>query len=66
MEDFFSALRKDIGHSSWGIKRGDLISFVLRHTELFLVEAQKNPDITLAKLTKIEKAMDLSEPRNTE
>jgi len=66
MEHFFSASRKDLGHSNWGIKRGDMISFVLRHTELFLSESQKNPNMTLAELAELEKKLGLNEPSETE
>ena len=30
MEKFFLAVRRDLGHSNWGVKQGDTIRFVLR------------------------------------
>jgi len=66
MEDFFSALRNDLGHSNWRIKRGDMIRFVLRHTDLFLAQAQKNPNMTLSELAELEKQLGLKEPDDEE
>jgi hypothetical protein len=53
-EDFFKALRKDIGLSSKGLIKGDLIHLILRNSDLFLTLAKKNPNITLAEIGKIE------------
>lgn len=55
MDDFFRALRKDIGQSSAGIEKGGFSHLWLRYPDLFLEEAKKNPDLTLIELAEIEK-----------
>ena len=59
MEKFFLAVRRDLGHSNWGIKRGDTVRFLLRHTDFFLDQVKKNPNITLEELTRLEKEAGL-------
>lgn len=55
MEKFFLAVRKDLGHSNWGIKKGDTVRFLLRHTDFFLEQIKTNPNVTLEQLAKMEK-----------
>jgi hypothetical protein len=55
MDDFFRALRADIGQRSTGLARGAFANLILRHSDLFLAEAAKNPSITLAELALLEK-----------
>jgi len=55
MDEFFRALRKDIGQSSAGLPRGVFANVLLRHGDFFLQEARKNPSITLNELSKLEK-----------
>ncbi len=58
MEEFYLAIRRDLGHSNAGIKRGDIIRFVLRHTDLFLAAVKENPNITLAELVDLERKLE--------
>lgn len=64
MDDFFRALRSDIGQSSNGLQRGFFGSLILRHGSLFLTEAAKNPSMTLEELAELEKRL-LEENRRT-
>lgn len=59
MDLFFRALRKDVGQGSGGLEPGAFSHLILRHSELFLHHAKKNPKITLSELSKIEKEMGL-------
>jgi hypothetical protein len=59
MDEFFRALRTDIGQSSRGLQRGAFANMILRHADLFLEQAAKNPSITLAELAKMEKGLAL-------
>jgi hypothetical protein len=54
MDEFFRALRSDIGQSSRGLDRGSFAHLVLRHGDFFLQEAAKNPSLTLAELGRLE------------
>jgi len=60
MDEFFRALRKDIGQGSFGIKKGEFSHLWLRHADLFLAEAHKNPNITLDELAEIEDKLTTS------
>ncbi len=55
MDEFFRAMRKDIGLTNSGLEKGVFSHFILRNPELFLTAAKKNPNITLTELSKIEK-----------
>lgn len=57
MDDFFRALRADIGHDSSGLQRGSFAHLILRNADLFLAEAAKNPKVTLAEVAAKEKAL---------
>lgn len=55
MEQFFLAIRRDLGHTNKGLKEGDFIRFLLRDTDLFLAAIKENPSITLDELIELER-----------
>ncbi|MDP3333113.1 MAG: hypothetical protein Q8Q40_09255 [Methylococcaceae bacterium] len=55
MDEFFRALRADIGQSSTGLSKGAFANLILRHGDFFMTEAKKNPKITLTQLSVLEK-----------
>lgn len=55
MDEFFRALRSDIGQHSRGLPRGIFANLILRHGELFMREAARNPSITLTELAALER-----------
>jgi hypothetical protein len=55
MDEFFRALRSDIGQSSAGLERGAFAHLVLRYGEFFLEQARRNPSMTLHELSELEK-----------
>lgn len=57
MEDFFISLRSDLGISNGGIQKGDFIRLILNNGELFMLMANKNPDMPLAELASLEKEL---------
>lgn len=57
MEEFFLEIRKDLGHRNDKLVKGTFISLMLQNPVLFMAMAKENPDITLAELTEIEKAL---------
>lgn len=59
MGEFFMSMRKDIGLSNSGLQKGIFSHLILRHASLFLAEARKNPNITLAELSNLEKELGL-------
>jgi len=61
MENFFLAVRRDLGHANWGIKQGDTVRFLLRHTDFFLQQIKNNPNITLSELARLENEAGLTE-----
>ena len=46
LEDFYRAMREDLGHSNTGIKRGDILRLILKHEELskLLAGMEKDPN----------------------
>jgi hypothetical protein len=56
-DDFFKAIRKDLGLSNRGLEKGAFAHFMLKNAELFLQMAKENPDITLAELGQIEEKL---------
>jgi len=58
MDDFFRAMRKDVGLSNSGLEKGVFTHFILRNSELFLAMAKSDPSITLDDLAKKEKELD--------
>ena len=59
MDEFFRAMRKDIGLSNSGLEKGVFSHFILRHSEFFLRMAKQNPSITLSELSEKEKEVGL-------
>jgi hypothetical protein len=59
MGEFFMSMRKDIGLSNNGLEKGIFSHLILRHASLFLAQAKKNPNITLAELGKLERELGL-------
>jgi hypothetical protein len=55
MDEFFRALRVDIGQRSDRLPRGAFAHLVLRRADFFLQQAAINPDITLEEISKLEK-----------
>jgi len=64
MEEFYKSLRSDLGISNLGLQQGDIANLVLRHGELYLQMAKKNPDMSLADLVEMEKALDAAVAKN--
>lgn len=59
MIDFFLALREDLGHSNRGIQRKHLARVLVKNPEWFIQEFEKNPDITLEEMVKLETQLGL-------
>src|SRR2546427_1181288 len=59
MEDFFRALRKDIGLSNRGLNRGSFIRMILKYPDVFFAMASVNPNVTLEELSEKEKELGL-------
>ena len=59
MDEFFRAMRKDIGLSNRGLENGFFSHLMLRHSVVFLSAAKTNPKITLAELAALEKELGL-------
>jgi len=55
MDEFFRALRADIGQNSKGLEKGAFANLILRHGDFFILQAKKNPNITLDELSALEK-----------
>lgn len=55
MDEFFRALRADIGQNSKGLEKGAFANLILRHGDFFILQAKTNPNITLAELSTLEK-----------
>jgi hypothetical protein len=54
MEDFFKAMRRDLGLDNRNLKRGDLLALIFRLKDLqqFLRASQANPNVSLQDLPK--------------
>lgn len=59
MDEFFRALRKDIGQGSFGLEKGAFAHLILRHAEVLLAAARDNPTITLAEVSDLERKLGL-------
>lgn len=57
MERFFLEIRKDLGHKNNKLIKGTLIHLILRNPELFMAMSKKDPDLTLAELSEIERGL---------
>ena len=60
MEDFFKALRADLGISNRGLVQGDFASLILRNVELVLAVAKTKPETTLEELGELERKLGLN------
>jgi len=58
-DEFFRAVRRDLGPSNSGLERGAFIRMILRHPDVFFVLANANPNVTLAELAAKEKELGL-------
>jgi len=58
-EDFFRAIRKDLGQSSKNLPKGSFIHLILRNADFFIKMSQANPSITISKIAELEKAAEL-------
>lgn len=54
-EAFLLAVRKDLSHSNFGLRRGFFARLFLRESALFLAMEQKNPNVTLDELAAVKK-----------
>lgn len=52
--DFFFALRKDLGHSNKGLEHRHMVRFLLRNSEKFMREYEKDPNVTFQQLAELE------------
>lgn len=57
MDEFFIAIRKDLGHKNIKLVKGTFIRMLLKNPELFLAMAKANPNVTLAELAEAEHAI---------
>jgi len=58
MDDFFRAMRKDVGLSNSGLEKGVFTHFILKNSELFLAMAKLDPCVSLDDLAKKEKELN--------
>lgn len=56
-EAFLKAIRSDLRHSNNGLRRGFFAKLFLKEGNLFLTLAARDPNVTLAALAEVEKAM---------
>lgn len=54
LDEFFRALRADVGQNSTGLQKGAFANLILRRGDFFLEQARKNPNITLDELSRLE------------
>lgn len=54
-DEFFRAMRKDLGHSNLLLAKGTFIHFLLREADLFFVVSKNNPSVKLSTLAELEK-----------
>jgi hypothetical protein len=54
-EDFFRAVRKDLGHPSKKLPRGAFLRMILRNAELFIQMSKNDPQMTLSQFAELEK-----------
>ena len=59
-DDFFKAIRKDLGLSNRGLEKGIFVHLILKNSELFLQMAKEQPNITLTELSEIEEELNLN------
>ena len=61
-EDFFRAMRKDLGQSSWKLTKGTFVNLILKNPDLFIKVSRENPNITLSEIAKMEKELEKPSP----
>jgi hypothetical protein len=59
MEDFFLAVRRDLGLSNRGLQRGSFIRLMLKHTDVFFALANDNPYVLLTEVAAKEKELGI-------
>jgi len=57
-EDFFRAIRRDLGHSSSKLPKGAFIHLILRNADLFIAKSKDNPNLTFLELADAEKEFE--------
>lgn len=57
MEDFFKAMRADIGHKNTKLQKGSFFHLILQDADLFLKLAESKPDITFEEVEEIKKSL---------
>ncbi len=55
-EDLLTAIRLDLRHSNTGLNKGYFARIYLRESALFLAVAAKNPNVSLAEISELEKS----------
>ena len=55
LEKYFLAVREDLGHSNAGVKRGDLISFIMTNGDLLMQFYDENPETAFQRLVELER-----------
>jgi len=58
-EDFFRAIRSDLGLSNRRLTKGLFVHLMLQNSDLFLRAARENPNVTLAELAELERQLGL-------
>jgi hypothetical protein len=58
-DEFFRAIRKDIGLSNLGLERGAFIRLLLKNPDLFFVMARENPNVQLTEIALKEKELGI-------
>lgn len=58
MDEFFKAMRADIGLSNRGLGKGFFSTVILRNADIFLAAAKANPGISLAEIAKLEENLE--------
>lgn len=57
MDEFFRALRADVGQNSKGLEKGAFVHLILKNPELFLATIKNNPKVNMHQLAEMEKAL---------
>jgi len=61
MDDFFRAIRRDLGLPNRGLERGAFIRLMLRHPDVFFLMARTNPNVKLDAVAQKERDLGLEE-----
>lgn len=57
MDEFFRALRADVGQSSRGLEKGAFVHLIIKNPDLFLDAMKTNPNVTLGQLSELEEKL---------